>query len=381
MLEETRKKLYLWGLIALAVSGGLFVLFAIFLNRGTLTVVAQAPFSLEISGVRSQTCVDSPCSTVLAPGDYTIILKKAGYSDVTREINVPILGEHTEEVEFQFVPAIRELGPEEELQLFTEPQIENESLSDLTLFYEDQYVTYLAPDPETGRQTLYYRALSRDPSDSQGLKLGEETVATSFTRNLTTYKIVPAIADQQKIAVIDASSTPGSDAAESTLYIVDLELKERNNALTLPAIFDLKWIPGTSNLLLEVRNLAPNRTIAYFDYQNDKLTYLGLNTDLTNVAIQDPQTFIAATAQSPAFNREITSPEFSSLTETEFIADPNTSQLIPVTFARFTLMEDFPYILVRETFPGIPQKARMHPENGSFIFLINGTDYELTLGQ
>ncbi|MBU0667517.1 hypothetical protein KJ835_00185, partial [Patescibacteria group bacterium] len=163
MPEETRKKLYIGLIIGLAAAAVLFIVWAMFLNRGTLTITAKAPFNVEVQGVRTESCSESPCTITLAPHDYKITLQKSGYKSVSLDVNVPIGGDHKEDVEFEFIPVISKRGAESDLKLFSPPELaaDTETIAaspQTPLFYEDNYVAYLQRDPESKRQTLYVRS-------------------------------------------------------------------------------------------------------------------------------------------------------------------------------------------------------------------------------
>jgi hypothetical protein len=156
--EETQKKIYMWGLIGIAVIGAFFLIFAVFLNRGTLVLSGSTPFTVDVGGFLTEMCTEDPCKIQLAPGDYTLALTKEGHLDIERDVNVPFMGEHIEEVAFMFEPYILEVGMEETVGHFTETKFESDESDEFPDDYvsEDKYVVYLARNPENGRQTLYY---------------------------------------------------------------------------------------------------------------------------------------------------------------------------------------------------------------------------------
>jgi hypothetical protein len=285
LAEETRKKIFLWLVIFTLVAGAAFIIFAVFFNRGTLTINAEIPYRLQIGQFKTEICTEDPCSVVVAPGDYMIFLDKEGYREYTAEVSVPIAGEHIEEVKFSFIPYIREVGSEEDLNYFGVPTFENEDLPEI-YFIEDNFVTWMEVNPENARQTLYY-------SEIMDGGLSGKTVATSFIRPLKDYLIFPHIEDRKKIILIDNADD------ESVLYIVDLSEKTKDNVMSQPLINGIKWIKGTDNFLLEARGEGEASTSIFtYDIETKDLNKLNLQTSIDNIAVISSNRLIAATMQS-----------------------------------------------------------------------------------
>lgn len=358
----------IWGLIILAVLGALFVVWAIFLNRGTLTVQGQAPFIINISGVKTQSCTESPCSVVVAPGDYSISIQKAGYKTVERSVNVPIGGEHVEEVTFQFIPVVAKLGVEAELQRFAEPDILVPDLEDTPVFSEESYVTYLAFDPESKRQTLYIRGMVDG-------ELSEPRVATSFIRTLDDYTIVPGIEEHNRIALIERTEQ------ESTLYMIDLAQQSRDSILSLPYMADLKWIKGSDNFLLEARAEGEiDSSIYLYDITAGEARKLDLRTSVKNVEMLDSERLIAATRQSFTGTGTEGQLDGQLVTLGEIPATPNVNvnlQGPQVSFIEYYLPNNTARLIALETSLTHTDAIKLESDRKSILFLTNGEVYEL----
>lgn len=371
MNEEGKKKLYTWGLAALAVGGAIFVLWAIFFNRGTLTVTGKAPFIINIPGIKTESCTQSPCSTVLAPGDYTISFQKIGYRTISASVTIPIGGEHQEAANFQFIPVISKRGLESDLQLFAEPTIEIPELEDTPLFFEEGFVTYLAPDTETKRQTLYFQKIDDET-------VGEKRIATSFIRTIKEHTIIPNIAERNVIALIDYSAEE-----QATLYLIELTEKTRNNTLSFPVLRGMKWIKGTNDFLFEAGEKGEISTSIYhYKSETQESTKLNLKTSIQNVDILASDQLIAATSQ--AFTG-ISAPNQLSgqlITLQEFAASPKTTGSTPQTsFVEYDLTKNQARLLALETSLPPVDRIRLETDGKSFLFLGNGEVYELKFGE
>lgn len=367
MNEEAQKKLYMWGLIALAIMGALFVLWATFLNRGTLTVNGDAPFIINVAGLKTESCPESPCSVVLAPGDYVISFQKAGYRTVERNVNVPI-GEQVEDVTFQFIPVISKRGVESDLHVFTDPVMSIPDLEDTPVFAEKNYATYLAFDLESKRQTLYILGLADD-------QLSEPRVATSFIRTIDDYTIVPGIEDHNRIALIERLEE------ESSLYMIDLSEKSRDNILTLPYIHDMKWIKGSNNFLLEAREKGKlNSSIYLYDADAKEVRKLDLETSVANVDILEDGRLIAATTQS--FVGAGASDQLGGqlVTLGEIPATPSvTSNMLgsQVSFIEYLLSNNTARLIAIESSISRTDAIKLESDRKTLLFLTNGEVYEL----
>ncbi len=80
-----------WGLIffLLMVLASIAVFFwSTYFYLGYLVVESEAPFLVEIEGVKEVDCQDSPCEIKLRPGNYELTLKKENYFDDHQEVNI-----------------------------------------------------------------------------------------------------------------------------------------------------------------------------------------------------------------------------------------------------------------------------------------------------
>lgn len=377
LTEVTIKKLWIWGMVIAVILGALFVIFAVFLNRGTLTISAEPPFTLEIDQFRTEVCTVSPCSIVLAPGEYTLTLSKEGYRGITREVSVPLGGEQTEEVVFTFIPYIVELGMDDELGYFGVPVIQETGLPD-QYFTEENFISYIKRNPENGRQTLYFREIV------DGVP-GDETVAASFIRDLENYLVVPVLDKEQKILVIDRTE------AKSALYLVDIGEKSRDNILEFPFIAGAKWVTGTGKIIFEARDEGDMDTsIFVYDSGTGKSEKLQLKTSVDNVEPLDDDILVAVTRQ-PVSGVELDgSLEGQLVTLEELEASPAVTET-PLgfteaglsanqnayNFIRYSIASGQTRLIKQETTIQSIGQIKLSTDKNSLIFLAEGVVYEL----
>ena len=288
LTEETKKKIGFLVLIIAVIIGVLFVLFAVVLNRGTITIEAAAPFTIEIRNLKDISCPQSPCSAVVAPGEYIIILTKQGYKDINYNIEVPIFGEYKKEVKFAYVPAINQVSGSDLISAkFSGPVLKDASLKDSKIFFDDggKNLVYLQFDSANKKQTLYSQ-----PNAENGNT--QKTAITSFVRPLSDYLIFADLTNQKQIALIDRGNN------QSTLYLIDLAEKSRNSLFSYPIISELKWLPNSKNFLFSARPEGQiNQSLFLYDAVQKKPVLLDLKTTLKNILPLSSDRLIAATGQ------------------------------------------------------------------------------------
>ncbi|HMR01032.1 MAG TPA: PEGA domain-containing protein [Candidatus Gracilibacteria bacterium] len=369
MNEEARKKLYMWILITAAVIGLLFVLWAIFLNRGTLTIQGDAPFSVNVQALQNENCLESPCSIELAPGDYNISIQKPGFRTIERTVQVPINGEHIEEVSFEFIPVIQKVGVEADVKAFPEVSVVVPELGDTPLFYEENYITYLAYDDATKRQTLYLRGITED-------SLTEPQVTTSFIRTIDEYTIIPNIEQANSIALIDQSGD------EDAVYVVNMTEKSRNNIFSMAFIKDLKWI-NAQKVLIEAQAEGDTGTSIYwYNLESGESKKLNLKTSLNNIAVLDQTTVIAATNQDVTGVAAVSGTNGALITLGEAPATPNIAiagltEGPQLSFIRYDLALNEARLITIDSNFSYADKIKLGRDQKSVMFLVNGEVYEL----
>jgi hypothetical protein len=370
--RETLKRIYKYGLIAAVIIGVIFAVFALFINRGTLTVVTKAPFIVGIERFESRICTQDECSIVIAPGDYTITVKKEGYKDYTKDVTVPIGGETREEPEMIFIPTVREVDPQEDVRVFGIPVVDMDRFKNTEPYFDENYVVYLARSRENGRQTIYIAPLQTNTStasDAPEYIPGEPAIATSFIRNITDYTIYPFISSRNKIVFVD--KTGGS----SSLYVIDLMEKTRDSVISYTAIDNVKWLPETGDFIFEARAESEMQNAIYW-YQsgNAQSVKLYIDAPLAWVEPLDSQTLIVATNQlavGPAETEDLIGSLVNLSAEKSDITNFVTYDLVTGN-TRLLAATDVFYDL---------EEAKIRPDKKGVYLLQGAKIFELMLGE
>jgi len=270
-----RKKLYLFLLGGLSILGILFVIFAVFINRGTLEINAEPPYMANIGNIKSVSCSESPCKIDLAPGRYQVRLEKNGYKPFEFLTNIPIWATRQESAEFFFIPTFEKLGAESDLHIFeieanTIPEKISGLMGNAVPYFGGNYVAFITRSKENGRQTLFYSSQDDEAPE-------EVMIAASFTRDLKDFRIAPSIEENGKIAVLDRVDN------NNTVYLIDLADETRKSVLQMPSILDIKWI-GKKRLLIDGAAEGEPSGLYMVDFNEGATPLrLAINTPLDNV--------------------------------------------------------------------------------------------------
>ncbi len=106
MERERKKTIALAALIGLAIVAAIFIfLWGIYLNRGTINVIATPPFKV-VTIDDEIICDISPCEIVRKRGITDMILSKSGFQDISTSVDVKLWRTVDLEVKFMINPYI-----------------------------------------------------------------------------------------------------------------------------------------------------------------------------------------------------------------------------------------------------------------------------------
>ena len=214
--------------IIILLAGLAFLIFVFFFNRATLSVSAEAPFSINLIGITSRNCDKSPCTIAAAPGHYQLKLRKDQFFDITEEIDLP-LGQTTEKkYTFKPLPSLKLTGA-------------NFSINPARIFF-------VADSPDKAQPTLYQQdALLTDLQASPDAS--KATPLLYFTRSIKR-SLIAANPSQDKLALIDQT-----EPAAQSLYLLDLKAKSRQALEQNQQYYGAKWL-NDQTLVVQRRNLT-----------------------------------------------------------------------------------------------------------------------------
>lgn len=238
MALNFHQKAMLIGAVTVALCVGVFV-WIVVLDKGTLEVSANPPYSISVEGNRlkipeEQLCTSDPCELSLPSGDFTLTVSKSGYFEETAEVSID-RGETTAlEFSLTYVPIVGEVVLTEGATPVAVPDAPASS-PDFT-FVDD--TTY-------NKQRLDYT----DP-----LSGGVITWAY-FDRALVNPLVFPN-ADHTKALVVDQAK------AVDQLYLVDGINFTRAWAGGVEDFVSAQWAPNERELFFEA---AGSTTLFYLD--------------------------------------------------------------------------------------------------------------------
>lgn len=344
-----------------------WLVLSIFIQQGRITITATPPYTLRVDQSTEIHCNQEQCSASVSPGRHTIELIKDGYREITETVEVSLGQEVKREVDFVFIPVIREeIGMT--MPTYTTPRNswQQQALNELRqklpvqtpLFFEDEYVIYFQAHTTTGQQALYAQDDTNQPQ-----------LVTVFPRDLKRYQIIPALAQHNTVAVIDHSYDRFS------LYLIDNELKSRQLIAENPYISGAKWMDN-GNLIFEARG-AQIILPELFIYQKASKTLqrLTLTTELNQV-VPFKDRFIIAT--HALLDNQV--PQESQLgqlvtPQPPLVPDP----ALPVSILEYNPTDDtYRLVMIAPFSSGV--EDMVVEEDGSVLIGSGGKVYRLVLG-
>lgn len=120
MNTEDKKTLRVAIFLGLIVSiSGLAIIWNIFLNKGSVSIDAQSPYTVEIFGEKTVQCNQNICKIGSTTGEKTLILSKEGYKSIVEDMNFPLWRTNKVVINFEIIPYIKEVSkiPQEDPQI------------------------------------------------------------------------------------------------------------------------------------------------------------------------------------------------------------------------------------------------------------------------
>lgn len=413
-------KLRLISIIVLLIVGSGFIVFAVFFNRGTLEVIADLPYNVNIIGLKSQSCTVNPCAITLAPGDYSVQISKTEYQTISDQVQLSIGQTITKSYQLQPVPRFQPLGPWNPDRLFSNQETILAKLSNLDLFIPSSHwsiisnqlgklsnFTYLEVNSagtwivaETAEQALaiplsdqqskpinlplslnYYFAphssviyfIADNPDNSlpalfrKDLSVDQPPeLLINFIRTIANPRLI-INQEQTKVALLEQSNNQ-----QANLYLIDLQAKTRQLVNQEELISNFLWLPtqqasanvGTNStspsqkFILEKINSSTLRPNLYLadSATPEDQALLPLDNDLTDLFPIDSNHLLIAQAFPNAL-----APSAPGFSIENF--DLSTQKLQPIYS-----VSDL----------ALPQKLQYESANQTLYLLIAGTVYSLS---
>jgi len=252
---DENKKYSIWILI-LFVLGAIFtVVWGLFLNRGQLTVISKAPYTVSILSGPSQDCTEDTCTLTLKPGKKFLSIFKENHEEFQSEIDVPRWQTVELKADPRFIPKIVELG--EEISIPTTKK------ANFTFDF----------DHEQGKQAVF---------DSTG------KVISYFPRQLeeSTLSVSP---DESHIAVLENTGN------KANVYLIDVKNLKRNEIFSEEGeVSAVKFSPHASKIIIALKKEDVTENYLYKDGKLNKLNYAD---SIDKFAWIDDEKFIVATGE------------------------------------------------------------------------------------
>ncbi len=203
------------GAVTALLMAGVFM-WMVVLDKSTISVTTDGPYFLEVEGpgvkgVKKVSCDESPCVVSVPSGKYTLKMKRGGYFDEEKIVNLDRGEDVMVEVNFLLIPTIEETGTLNDNDPVIQAVFEPEDLS--KRFSIDM-------DPTYNKQRLNFHDDSKEKWE----------VWAYFDRELETPQIFPS-PDLMRALIV----------TEEDLYLVDGVKFKRSLIGSLTDISAVKW--------------------------------------------------------------------------------------------------------------------------------------------
>ncbi len=106
---EKKRTIFFGSILALAILGSvIFFFWGTLINRGTLKLIGDAPFIVEVYGLSNHECPTSPCSIKVKSGYKDLLIKKDGFRSVVTSATVKLWGTSELALSFDVIPRVEE---------------------------------------------------------------------------------------------------------------------------------------------------------------------------------------------------------------------------------------------------------------------------------
>lgn len=267
-MDTDKKRTLIFGiLVGLAIIGSvIYFLWGNVINRGTLKIIADAPFHVEIFGISQHDCLSSPCEIKLKSGPKDLIISKDSARTLIAEADIKVWRTTEVSLKFDLLPTVIETQniPEEEIipeyDLVFDEKVQMQKL-----------VKFLDPT----RTAIVY-----------------------FPQTVDEYTIIPG---KNAVLVIDDSKPEGEG------YIVNVKnnTREKIENSDIVNFEDGKWSPDGKYLVFKKTDSTYLWILNAEDKEIERLS-LATGLDMTSWIYNNQMIFISNQAYSSENDVEIT---------------------------------------------------------------------------
>jgi hypothetical protein len=250
--SEKRRNIMLGLLIAgVIIASLLYFFWGSVLNRGTLAIEAEAPFSVEVFLEESRECGVSPCELKKKPGEYYLIFSKEGHKNILTEAEVSLWRTTNLDIKFEIVPTIEEVA-----------QIPLEEDYQFEIVSEGRKSKLIAQGDPLKRALVYFKDALRTPvilGGEQSALIQEEGGAAYFV-NLSTNK--RQVIDEEIGTVLEGKwSESGrylvfSIEEDNSLHLFDSDNLTVEDLALATGIQQISWTHGDSFVFVSEQGFA-----------------------------------------------------------------------------------------------------------------------------
>lgn len=104
---EKKRTIFFGSILALAILGSvIFFFWGNVINRGTIKLIGDAPFKVEVYGISNQDCPTSPCLVKTKRGYKDLAIRKDGFRSIVTSATVKLWGTVEVPLTFDIIPSV-----------------------------------------------------------------------------------------------------------------------------------------------------------------------------------------------------------------------------------------------------------------------------------
>jgi hypothetical protein len=147
---EQRRSLALGIIIAVVIiSAVIYFFWGALINKGTIQILADPPFTVEVFGDESFSCEDSPCEIKQKTGLKDLILSKEGHKTIITEAEVNLWRTTLLKIDFELIPKIAKTA--------FAPENQNETKYNLVMDDKNGMQKLVKEDDGSGIAIVYFQ--------------------------------------------------------------------------------------------------------------------------------------------------------------------------------------------------------------------------------
>ncbi|MBI4235528.1 hypothetical protein HY604_04480 [Candidatus Peregrinibacteria bacterium] len=267
-MDNDQKKTLFFAIIlgAIFVIAIFYMLFNAFLNKGTISLIGETPFLVEIVGGAQTDCQSSPCEITAKRGYQNLIIAKEKHNTIFKEVKVRLWETREIELKFELIPQIESTN-----EVLPPDQYYNYSL----VYDENEHLYKLVSNADRSKRPIVY--FSKEIKNPQ-IFGGKQTV------------LIIGENGSYKIDTIEQTKTQISNANYDLTEILSGHFSEKSDYFAFRLVSSPNIFVLNSANKISRTELIAQRSLTVWTYDNKLLFITDQKFDASNMPLSDAST-------------------------------------------------------------------------------------------